>query len=116
MNTSSLAHLHASVQTDALLEAPDRVRQLRRDRWIDYPRASQALQKLQQLLDTPPRERMPCLVLHGDSIGKSLIVAKFQKQHPTRFDAVKGVERRGSGGHADAGNARSAPVLFDLAV
>jgi len=38
---------------------------------------------------------MPCMVLHGDSnIGKTLIVAKFQREHPDRFDEVKGVERR----------------------
>ena len=52
---------------------------LQRDRWIDYPRASQALAQLERLLLTPKRERMPCMVMHGESnIGKTLIVTKFQ--------------------------------------
>lgn len=95
MTTPNLAHLHESMRAQALLDVPQRIRLLRLDRWIDYPRASQALQKLQQLLQTPPRERMPCMVMHGDSnIGKTLIVAKFQRDHPTQFDPVKGIERR----------------------
>lgn len=45
---------------------------------------------------------MPCMVLHGDSnIGKTLIVARFEREHPDRFDEVKGVERRDV---ADAGD------------
>jgi hypothetical protein len=95
MSTSTLAHLHTSMRAQALLDAPERLRLLRRDRWIDYPRASQALHKLQLLLETPARERMPCMVLHGDSnIGKTLIIAKFLRDHPSRFDHIKGVERR----------------------
>lgn len=35
------------------------------------------------------------MVIHGESnIGKTLIVAKFQREHPTWFDSDKGVERR----------------------
>ena len=95
MSTAILTHLKASSRVEAALDSPTRIQSLWRDRWIDYPRASQALLKLQHLLETPPKERMPCMVLHGDSnIGKTLIVAKFQRDHPDRFDAVKGVERR----------------------
>ena len=44
------------------------------------PRASQALLKLEHLLVTPPKERMPCMVLHGDSnIRKTLIVATLSR-------------------------------------
>lgn len=95
MTTAILAHLQASSRVEAALDNPTRIQSLWCDRWIDYPRASQALLKLEHLLETPPKERMPCMVLHGDSnIGKTLIVAKFQRDHPDRFDAVKGVERR----------------------
>jgi hypothetical protein len=77
------------------LDDEQRVRALRTDRWIDYPRATQALQRLQRLLDTLQRERMPCMLLHGPSnIGKTLIVAKFLREHPPAFDAVRGVEHR----------------------
>jgi len=80
MSTATLGHLLASTRGEAVLDNPIRLRSLRRDRWIDYSRANQALQKLEHLLDTPPRERMPCMVLHGESnIGKTLIIAKFQR-------------------------------------
>lgn len=95
MTKPILAHLQASTRVEAALDSPTRIRSLWRDRWIDYPRAGQALIKLAHLLETPPKERMPCMVLHGDSnIGKTLIVAKFQREHPDRFDDVRGVERR----------------------
>ena len=38
---------------------------------------------------------MPCMLLHGPSnIGKTLIVAKFLREHPPTFDVVRGVEHR----------------------
>jgi hypothetical protein len=78
MTTAILTHLQASSRVEAALDSPTRIKSLWRDRWIDYSRANQALQKLEHLLETPPKERMPCMVLHGDSnIGKTLIVAKF---------------------------------------
>jgi len=71
------------------------MRSLQRDRWIDYPRATEAIQRLERLLNAPERERMPCLAMHGDSnIGKTLIVSKLRREHPSIFDALKGVERR----------------------
>ena len=91
----ALSHLHSLTRIEAQQDDKIRVRALQRDRWIDYPRATQALQQLERLLNTPQRERMPCMVMHGESnIGKTLIVAKFQREHPTRFDSDKGVERR----------------------
>lgn len=58
-------------------------------------RASRALELLQKLLETTPRERVPCLLLHADSnMGKTQITAKFLRTHPKRFDDEQGVERR----------------------
>ena len=38
---------------------------------------------------------MQCMVLHGDSnIGKTLIVSKLRREHPSIFDHFKGVECR----------------------
>ncbi|MDK2661895.1 TniB family NTP-binding protein [Cupriavidus consociatus] len=63
-----------------------------RDRWIDYPRATQAFKVLDWLVKTPPRQRMPCVLLYGDSnIGKTQIIAKFARRHP---DEIAGVEHR----------------------
>src|SRR5258706_7403606 len=91
----ALSHLCAATRTEALLDHRTRIRSLQRDRWIDYPRATEALQRLERLLNAPERERMPCMAMHGDSnIGKTLIVAKLRREHPSTFDEIKGVERR----------------------
>ena len=93
MATAALSHLAPPIRLQAQLDDDARIQALLRDRWIDYPRATEALQRLERLLQTPQRERMPCLVLHGDSnIGKTLITAKFRRQHPSTFDDAMGVD------------------------
>jgi hypothetical protein len=68
---------------------------MQRDRWIDYARAGAVLDRLERLLATPERDRMPCLLLHGESnIGKTQIVRKFVRDHPSSFDEQRGVEKR----------------------
>src|SRR3712207_1066312 len=95
MPASELAHLHPATRELARLNDEQRIRALQRDRWIDYPRATEALRRLDRLLETPQRERMPCLVISGDSnIGKTLIITKFLRAHPPQFDAGRGIERR----------------------
>jgi len=95
MRNTLLGHLLPAVRPQAQLDDGTRIQSLLRDRWIDYPRATQALDQLEKLLATPRRERMPCLLLHGDSnIGKTQIIAKFRRQHPDEFDERRGVEVR----------------------
>ena len=95
MASHTLAHLHPSIRPHAGLDNEQRLRMLQRDRWIDYPRATEAMQRLERLRQMPQRERMPCLVLHGRSnIGKTLIIAKFLRDHPPHFDERRGTERR----------------------
>lgn len=90
-----LAHLHPTIRDLALLGNEQRIRLLQRDRWIDYPRAAEALRRLERLLETPRRERMPCMVIHGRSnIGKTLVIAKFLRDHPPQFDGERGLEQR----------------------
>ncbi|WP_250470168.1 MULTISPECIES: TniB family NTP-binding protein [unclassified Caballeronia] len=92
MKNDPLGHLLPAIRPQAQLDNASRIQSLLRDRWIDYPRATQALDTLERLLATPRRERMPCLVLHGDSnIGKTQIIAKFRRQHPDEFDDRLGV-------------------------
>ncbi|KVR92304.1 TniB family NTP-binding protein [Burkholderia vietnamiensis] len=94
MKGGALAHLLPAARQQAELGNDQRILGLLRDRWIDYPRATQALQQLERLFETPRRERMPCLLLHGDSnIGKTKITAKFRRAHPSEFDEKSGVER-----------------------
>jgi hypothetical protein len=66
MSDAALKHLHPAVRAGALLDDQTRIRALQCDRWIDYSHATQALQLLERLLAMPERQRMPCMVLHGD--------------------------------------------------
>lgn len=95
MRNGDLQHLHPAVRNLARLGDAERIELLQRERWIDYPRASEALNRLLRLLHTPERQRMPCMMLHGPSnIGKTLIIAKFLREHPPLFDEQRGVEKR----------------------
>ncbi|MFF8032311.1 TniB family NTP-binding protein [Streptomyces sp. NPDC016626] len=50
---------------------------MRADRWIGYPRATEALERLETLLAWPSKQRMPNLLLIGPTNnGKSMIVEK----------------------------------------
>jgi hypothetical protein len=56
---------------------------VRADRWIGYPRATEALGRLETLLSWPSKQRMPNLLLIGPTNnGKSMIVEKFRRGHP----------------------------------
>ena len=61
-----LSHLHPAVRQAALLPADQRLAVIRADRWIGYPRASQALARLEALLAWPTRQRMPNMLLRPD--------------------------------------------------
>jgi len=60
-----LSHLHPAVRQAALLPADQPLAVIRADRWIGYPRASQALARLEALLAWPTRQRMPNMLLIG---------------------------------------------------
>ena len=78
-----LSHLHPAVRQAALLPADQRLAVIRGDRWIGYPRASQALARLEALLAWPTRQRMPNMLLIGPTNnGKSILIEKFRRAHP----------------------------------
>jgi hypothetical protein len=78
-----LSHLHPSARRTALLPDEERLRHVRADRWIGYPRATQALDRLETLLGWPAKQRMPNLLLIGPTNnGKSMIIEKFGRTHP----------------------------------
>jgi hypothetical protein len=88
-------HLAPAMREVLLLSDEARIKSMQRDRWIDYSRGSAVLERLARLLATPERDRMPCLLLHGESnIGKTQIVRKFARDHPPSFDEQRGVEKR----------------------
>jgi hypothetical protein len=77
-----LSHLHAAVRDMARLPAAERLQLVRADRWIGYPAATAALERLETLLTWPARQRMPNLLLIGlTNNGKSMIVEKFRRAH-----------------------------------
>ena len=77
-----LSYLHPSVR-DARLPANERVEYVRADRWIGYPRAMEAVARLESLLSWPDKQRMPNLLLIGPTNnGKSMIIEKFRRTHP----------------------------------
>ena len=45
--STPFAHLHPAVRDMLALEDNKRIQALQRDRWIDYPRASEAINRLQ---------------------------------------------------------------------
>ncbi|HEY5882816.1 MAG TPA: TniB family NTP-binding protein, partial [Nakamurella sp.] len=80
---TDLTHLHPAIRSIARLPAEERIRQVRADRWIGYPRATAALDRLETLYGWPGRQRMPNLLVIGPTNnGKSMIIEKFRRTHP----------------------------------
>lgn len=78
-----LSHLIPSMQKIALLPSTERVQRIRADRWIGYPKAIAAIEKLEALLNWPSKQRMPNLLIVGPTNnGKSMIIEKFRRIHP----------------------------------
>lgn len=83
------------VQAYADLPERERIEHMRVDRWVDYPRARQALNRLEELLAFPKRARMPNLLIFGASgMGKTMIIEKFVRANPPSFDERSGINHR----------------------
>lgn len=90
----SLDHLHPAYWHHASLPDDERIEWIRSDRWVNFAMAERALQRLEDLLVYPRRDRMPCMLIYGDTgIGKTKIVAKFARDHPPVFDYRTGIAR-----------------------
>lgn len=84
---------HSNSATAELLGLPgdQRIRAIRADRWVQYPRARQALTILSHVLQHPRTTRMPSIAIYGDSgMGKTMIMEKFRLDHPPDFDPDTG--------------------------
>ena len=78
---------HLTAGAAALLIETDerRIRAIRSRRWVLYPRAKQALDRLSSLLDHPRGTRMPSVAIYGDSgMGKTMIMKRFRDEHSPR--------------------------------
>ena len=87
-------HLQGPHKATAQLSDSERIVWIRQERWIQYPRAERILYCLADLIDYPPRDRMPSLVIYGATgMGKTRIVQKFLRDHRSRFDTTTGRTR-----------------------
>ena len=78
-----LSHLIPSAHKIAMLPSAERIQRIRADRWIGYPKAIAAIDKLESLLNWPSKQRMPNLLIVGPTNnGKSMIIEKFRRTHP----------------------------------
>ncbi|MUO44719.1 TniB family NTP-binding protein [Agrobacterium vitis] len=85
-------HLQPMYQQYADMGIEERVAWIRADRWLETADARAALARLEDLLSYPPRDRMPCLLLYGDTgMGKTKIIRKFLRDHQPTFDRGTGV-------------------------
>jgi Bacterial TniB protein len=76
-------HLDPTTRDIAVEDAESRIRRIRSDRWISYPRAERALAECEELLNFPKRIRMPNLLVVGPTNnGKSAIIERFRRTHP----------------------------------
>ena len=89
-----LGHLLPEHQPEALRSNEERIRSIRVDRWISYPRADLILRRMGELVSYPPHDRMPALLLYGATgMGKTKILRKFMRDHPPSFDNTVGITR-----------------------
>jgi Bacterial TniB protein len=93
MNHDS-AHLNSATAELVALSSTERIRAIETDRWVQYPRARQALAILNYVLRHPRSTRMPSVAIYGDSgMGKTMIMEKFRLDHPADFDPETGKAR-----------------------
>jgi Bacterial TniB protein len=87
-------HLQPPSRVLAQLSEEERIAWIRQERWIQYPRAQRILERLADLVDYPPRDRMPCLVIYGGTgMGKTRIIQKFLRDNRAHFDRRLGRTR-----------------------
>jgi hypothetical protein len=81
--TQDLTHLHPVSRELARLPSTERLHRIRADRWIGYPKAVDAVERLEMLFRWPRKQRMPNLLLVGPTNnGKSMVVERFRRKHP----------------------------------
>ena len=94
-DATSFAHIETAFRRYAALPDADRVAFIETDRWIGFAQAEAAMERLEHLLAYPPRDRMPCLLIYGETgMGKTKIIRKFERLHPPRLNQATGVTHR----------------------
>ena len=92
--TESVSHLTRGAREQLTLSDGDRIKAIYGARFVPHPNAKRVLDRLNFLVGYPKCARMQCLLLYGDSgMGKTMVVEKFLREHPSTFDAASGVAR-----------------------
>lgn len=91
---SDLSHLAEDYRERAMWADEERIAWIRMDRWLGFPKAETVRKTLDAMLRYPPRTRMPCLLIYGQTgMGKSRIVERFESENPRGFNDVTGTAR-----------------------
>jgi DNA polymerase III delta prime subunit len=89
----TLEHLLPNARLAIDLPEQERILFLRQPRWIGYSQTREILGKLDRLLRHPRTDRMPNLLLVGETNnGKTTLVERFARMHPEK----DGPEREGT--------------------
>jgi type II secretory pathway predicted ATPase ExeA len=96
---SEFSHLLPSARTVLEWSEEERINKILSDQWVGYPRATQILDRMEELLVHPRIIRMPNLLVIGrTNNGKTQILKRFQELHPASDNI--------------GGDAISVPVLY----
>lgn len=88
---SDLSHLAEDYRERATWADEERIAWIRMDRWLGFPKAETVRKTLDTMLRYPPRTRMPCLLIYGQTgMGKSRIVERFEAENPRGFNDTTG--------------------------
>jgi len=81
---ATYTHLNDEARKAIELSDEERVRFVRRGRWIGYSRAIEILDELEDLFTHPPMHRMPnLLIVSPTNNGKTMIAKRFLARHPS---------------------------------
>ena len=90
--TLDLSHLATAAKEQIFQDAKARIQIVQTARWVGFSRAQVAVEELERRYNYPPCARMPCLLLYGDSgMGKTMILEKMERQHPSSHDERRGI-------------------------
>lgn len=90
IDAQHLSNLLPEVQKQLELSDKERLYHIEEDKWIGYPIALDIIDKLETLLNYPKKNRMPGLLIIGDTNnGKTSIIKRFASKYKAFKDSEK---------------------------
>jgi len=85
-----MQHLSKEAQNALSLPKKERIKYINSDKWIGYTTCSEILNRLDDLLDYPRTNRMPNLIIIGDTNnGKTELIKRFVQRNPPYREGVE---------------------------